>query len=472
MNVLPPAEVCAKARLAKDPRFDGRFFIAVVTTGIYCRPVCPVRAPAEANVRYFATAAAAQTAGFRPCLRCRPETARRLPEWTIASDTVLRGLRAIDAGFLNTAAVSDLAADLGVGERQLNRLFHAEVGATPSNLAAAHRVQVAKRLISDTVLPMTQVAEHAGYGSQRRFNDEIKRAFGMPPRQLRNARRGSPPKQLQLRLPVREPYDFEWVFAFLDKRAMQGIESIEGMSYRRRVPLAGGEQGWVRVDKAVNGDSPVLQVTIPQGVLEPVAQILRRVRRVFDLDADGEVIHAHLRDAPVIGQWVQQRPGLRVPGAWDGFETTVRGILGQQVSVARATVLADIMVQRYGDGYFPTPQALALAEVAEIGMPGQRGRAISALAAAVADGALRLDECANPESFHEQLCAIPGIGPWTASYTALRIARDPDAFPESDWVVMKVLDAKPAGCRAIAEAWRPWRAYGAMYLWFGAAAGG
>jgi AraC family transcriptional regulator of adaptative response / DNA-3-methyladenine glycosylase II len=466
--VLPEPNICERARLSRDPRFDGRFIVGVLTTGIYCRPVCPARTPARDNVRYYATPAAAQDAGFRPCLRCRPEAARRLPEWTVGSRTVVKGLRLIDAGFLNDQSVGAMAERLHLSSRQLNRVFSAEVGATPASLARAHRVQLAKRLIDSGGMSLASVAMQAGYGSVRRFNDEIKATFGRPPSALRRHRRRVSGEPLELRLAVRQPYNAQWVFGFLAKRALAGIEVVDGLRYRRRLADADGAPVWLEVRWQDDG----LVAAIPVELQRDMSGLLQRLRRVFDLDADSYAVDGHLGEDPMLGRWVREAPGLRVPGAWDGFETAVRAVLGQQVSVARATTLAGALIERYGAGAFPTPSALARANPAEIGMPGKRGAAISLLAREVLADRLQLDECGDADSLHEALCAIPGIGPWTASYVALRVAKDPNAFPESDWVVMKVLDTTAAGARRRAECWAPWRGYALMYLWYGSAGTG
>lgn len=466
--MIPAQEVCERAQLSRDPRFDGRFFTAVLTTGIYCRPVCPARRPSAKNVRYYPSAAAAQDAGYRPCLRCRPETARRLPEWSISSDTVIKGLRLIDGGYLNDHTTGELAVRLNICVRHMNRLFHTELGATAHALARVQRLHLAKRLIDESTLSFAQIAMHAGYGSIRRFNTDLKTAFGRPPGDLRRGRisglagKGS----LSLRLPVRLPYNRDWIFSFLHKRTLKGMESVAGFEYRRRLTRNRDPdlQSWLSVRWA----DDALNVTVPGNIKVDLADCLRRVRRLFDLDADSQAVDGQLGRDGLLGPWVASAPGLRVPGAWDGFETAVRAILGQQVSVARATELAAKLIDRYGNGSFPSPERLAAVTPAEIGMPGNRGRAISALAEAVATGRLVLDESADNARLQSELCSIPGIGPWTAAYAGMRIAKDPDAFPENDWVVLKMVDATPAQVRRRARDWSPWRAYAVMYLWWGA----
>lgn len=487
--MLPDHHICERARLSRDPRFDGRFFIGVVTTGIYCRPVCPVRPPVAENVRYYPSAAAAEQAGFRPCLRCLPETAARVPEWSIGSRAVIHGLRLIDAGFLDAAGGDALAARLGVSSRHMNRLFRTELGATPKHLAMSRRRALAKRLMDETELPLSAVALQAGYGSLRRFNDDVQRCYGRTPTALRAARRrrrtaagdaAAGGACYSLRLPVRAPYNVDWVFEFLERRALAGFESVTGTVYRRRVHDSAGGEHWI----SVTWDDGALRLDVPTACAVPLSDILVRVRRVFDLDADSRTIDSNLADDPVLEDTVAGHGGLRVPGAWDGFETAVRAVLGQQVSVDRATVLAQRLLDRYGADCLLNPAALARANPAEIGMPGRRGQAISLLAAAVSQGELDLHDAAPAATLQAALCAIPGIGPWTAGYVAMRVARDPDAFPANDWVVLKMLENVPASrgarcgfslteARAAAagrpgsrsDAWRPWRAYAVMYLW-------
>ncbi|MBK81275.1 MAG: hypothetical protein CMQ43_10255 [Gammaproteobacteria bacterium] len=471
--MLPEHHICERARLSRDPRFDGAFFIGVLTTGIYCRPVCPARLPAADNVRFYASAASAEEAGYRACRRCLPERAARVPEWQIGSRTVIRALRLIDGGFLERAGSAALAAELGVTPRHLNRLFQQELGSTPKGLAMSRRRALAKRLVDDTDLPFATVAMQAGYGSLRRFNEDLLAAFGRSPRALRAARRGRPAAAsgVALRLPVRQPYDADWVFEFLARRALAGFEAVSGRCYRRRVAGADGADAWVEV--TWTGDA--LCLTVPDACTEPLSELLPRVRRVFDLDAEPGTIGDDLSRDPLLAPVVAAHPGLRVPGAWDGFETAVRAILGQQVSVDRATVLARRLLERFGGDALSNPARLARADVAAVGMPGKRGAAVRELAAAVADGRLTLHDGADPERLSQTLCGLPGIGPWTAGYVAMRVAKDPDAYPANDWVVLKMLEgavsagearAAAAGRRGSrADGWRPWRAYAVMTLW-------
>lgn len=467
-SVLPPVDVCRRARQRRDAKFDGRLFVAVVTTGIYCRPACPVKMPREENVRYFPTSAAAQGDGFRPCRRCRPESANRLPEWTISTSTVLRGLRFIEAGYLNDGSVARLAAELSVGARQLNRLFAAELGAGPSMIARLCRAKLAKQLLLTSALKQTEIAYHAGFGSVSSYNTAIREIYRQTPTEIRGRTTLSDPAFISLRLSIRGPYDFDWMFEYLKRRALVGVETVLGGTgswvYRRR--LRDDSFVSVRQERVKSHDTLIAELPL---VDEPIHSLLTRIRRVFDLNADGDAIHRHLRIDPLLGDWVARVPGLRVPGAWDGFEMAVRGVLGQQVSVERGTELANKMIALYGRGYFPTAIELRDRDIAELGMPGQRARAIASLAHEVIAERLLLDDCQDYDSIQTQLQSVRGIGPWTANYIRMRVLKDADAFPDNDWVVLKTLDCTPAQARKRAQVWAPWRAYGLMYLWFASA---
>lgn len=453
--MLPAPDICRRARLARDLRFDGHFIVGVVTTGVFCRPICPARPPAEENVRYFATSAAAMDAGYRPCLRCHPERASPLPVWTIGSETVVRAVRMIDNGHLAGRPVRALAVELGVGERHLNRLFRAELGTTPKGLARMRRIALAKRLVDETDLAMADVANAAGYGSVRRFNDEFSRVFRRPPRAARRSRTPEDTSRVRLRLPTREPFHADWVFSFLARRALPGLERVDGHSYRRRI-----DRHFISVSR----QDGALWLEVSDALADKTADILARVRRMFDLDADPEAIESHLLGFPELASARAAR-GIRVPGVWDGFEGAVRAILGQQVSIDRATDLAARLVEAFGDGGFPPPAALANADIAMIGIPGTRAAAVRHLARAVLD---RGDTfLLDPPAARENLLGIRGIGPWTAEYVAMRVARDPDAFPASDWAVRKALGANARCAQQRAEPWRPWRAYAVMHLWRG-----
>jgi AraC family transcriptional regulator of adaptative response / DNA-3-methyladenine glycosylase II len=472
---------CYRALRSRDRRFDGRFFTGVTTTGIYCRPVCPAPAPKRENVRFFPCAAAAEDAGFRPCLRCRPETAPGTPAWQGTSAVVSRGLRLIHEGALDACAVRELAARLGIGERQLRRLFLQHLGTSPLSLARARRVHFARTLLDETDLPMTEVAFAAGFQSIRQFNHALRARFGESPRRLR-ARRRSPaasqPDVLTLRLAYRPPLDWEASLHFLALRATPGVECVEGDVYRRTVELR-GTAGALEVANGGDGAHLVLRARLgdPAGLIEAV----ERVRRIFDLSADPLRIAGDLERGagPCLRAALRRRPGLRVLGAWDGFELAVRAVLGQQVSVAGASTLCGRLVETFGKPValgrglthlFPAPDALASADLAAIGIPKTRAQALRALAQAVANGTLHLDAAGGLDDAVSRLCCVPGIGEWTAQYIAMRAFGEPDAFPASDLGLRKALGAEkaalpPAEVAAMAEAWRPWRAYAAMALW-------
>ncbi|QCI66818.1 helix-turn-helix domain-containing protein [Phreatobacter stygius] len=474
-------DACYRAISLRDARFDGRLFTAVKTTGIYCRPICPARTPRSENIIFFGTAAAAQEAGFRPCLRCRPETAPDLGAWRGTSNSVSRALALIELGALDSGDVEALAGRLGLGERQLRRLFRQHLGASPIAVAQTRRVLLAKQLIHETRLPMAEIAFASGFGSIRRFNETFLALFGRPPGDLR--RRAGPDisagsqGEVSLRLRYQPPYDWPAMLAFLSARAIAGIEHVEGQTYWRSIALD-GVQGVLSVSPA---DGNALAATIRFPRLSALPAIIARLRRVFDLAADPRAITAHLAEDPALAPLVSARPGLRVPGAWDGFELAMRAVLGQQITVAAAIRLAGRLVQAHGmplaepTGHlthvFPTPDVLAVADLRTLGMPASRAATLSAVAAAVvADpdlfGATReLDEAVD------RLRAIKGVGQWTAHYIALRQLREPDAFPAADIGLMRAMadqdGRRPAAneLMARAERWRPWRAYAAQHLW-------
>ncbi|HZC16703.1 MAG TPA: AlkA N-terminal domain-containing protein [Caulobacteraceae bacterium] len=471
-------DACYRALLTRDARFDGRLFVGVKTTGIYCRPICPARTPKRENVRFFASAAAAQAAGFRPCLRCRPETSPDSGAWRGASSTVSRALSLIENGALDEAGVDALAERLGVGERQLRRLFQRRLGASPIAVAQNRRIHLAKQLIHETSLPMTQVALASGFGSVRRFNETFQRLFGRPPASLRRSHApANEAAAVSLHLAYRPPYDWDGILDFLKLRAIPGVERVEGGAYVRTIAL-GGEQGLIRVEPA---DRDRLKVSVQFGRLSLLPSIIARVRRVFDLAADPLAIAAHLGQDPALAPLVASRPGLRVPGAWDGFELAVRAILGQQITVTAATNLAEKLVRAFGqplpapmDGLthtFPTPESLAGADIAALGMPRSRAAALSSLAAAVAADPGIFSPSRGLEAAIAQLRGLTGIGEWTAQYIAMRELREPDAFPAADIGLMRALADEtgrrptPAELLARAERWRPWRAYAALHLW-------
>jgi len=466
-------ETCRRARLARDARFDGRFFIGVRTTGIFCRPICPARSPREENVDYYSSAAAAVAAGLRPCLRCRPECAPGTPPWNGASTTVVRALREISQGALDDAGVRRLAGRLGVGDRHLRRLFVQHLGAPPVAVAQTHRLLSAKRLLDETNLPIAAIASAAGFGSMRRFHEVFRRTWGRSPREQRKARPLARASGLQFRLRYRPPFDWSALLAFLAARAIPGVERVADGVYSRVIALR-GIPGFIEV---LHRDSEiVLKIDHPRA--EDLLPVVSRVRRVFDLDADPLAIASCLGADPLLRSLIAARPGLRVPGAWDPFELGIRAILGQQISVAGASTLAGRLVARFGrplepapaglTHQFPVPADLADADIASIGIPSKRAETVRAFAAAVATKRVTLDSSAAPEQVGQQLRSVPGIGEWTAGYIAMRSLGDPDAFPSGDLVLVRAAGAATA--RALeqrAEQWRPWRAYAVMHLWQG-----
>jgi AraC family transcriptional regulator, regulatory protein of adaptative response / DNA-3-methyladenine glycosylase II len=471
-----------RARLSRDPRFDGRFFIAVTSTGVYCRPVCPVRSPKKCNVRYYPTAAAAAEAGFRPCLRCRPEAAPGTPAWLGTSAVVRRALRLIQDGALDESSVAALAARLGIGPRHLHRLFLQHVGASPITVAQTRRLHFAKRLLDETELPITEIALAAGFGSVRRFNDTFHRTYGRAPRELRKQGRraatGDLGDEVVLRLAFRPPYDWAQVRDFLATRAIAGVERVDEHGYARTLASDGGHT-LVRVQALPQENA--LQLRVRGAVPADLFHISACARRTFDLAADpARILSAFVTD-PVMGPLARRRPGLRIPGAWDPFECAVRAILGQQVSVAAAGTLASRVVARAGrlvatgvpglTHLFPSPAELAGADLGGIGLTGARVTTLKSLAAAAADG--KVDFRAAADEVVTSLLPLPGVGEWTAQYVALRALGEPDAFPAADLVLRRMAaDGSPLTARELearAETWRPWRGYAAVHLWRAAA---
>ena len=476
-------DACYRALSTRDARFDGRLFVGVKTTGVYCRPICPARTPKRENVRFFPTAAAAQSAGFRPCLRCRPETSPDLAAWRGASNTVTRALRLIEAGALDDGDVDALAERLGVGERQLRRLFRQHLGASPVAVAQTRRLLLAKQLIHETRLPMAEVAMAAGFGSVRRFNETFQQLYDRPPAALRRLDgpdvAASDGEAVRLTLPYQAPYDWDAMLGFLALRAIPGVERVNQGRYARTIGL-GDDVGVLTVEPAAKARVAV-GVRFPR--ISALPAIIARVRRVFDLAADPAAIGSHLARDPALAPLVAARPGLRVPGAWDGFELAIRAILGQQITVAAARGLAGKLVAAHGaplperlagEGLthvFPTPERLAGIDFATLGMPRARATALSALTRAVIADPQIFGPKRGLDDAVKALKDLPGIGEWTAQYIAMRELREPDAFPAADIGLMRALADEtgrrpaPTELLARAEAWRPWRAYAALHLW-------
>jgi AraC family transcriptional regulator of adaptative response / DNA-3-methyladenine glycosylase II len=461
------------AVVRRDRRYEGRFVVAVTSTRIYCRPgACPSRTPLRKNVRFYASPAAAQAAGFRACARCRPDAL----VWRGTSATVERALQLIDAGALADDDVAALAERLGVGDRHLRRLFQQHLGASPLQVALTRRAHFARQLIDQTALPLAEVAFAAGFASVRRFNGAMKSAFGRTPSQLRRHERGGDGSdgRLTLKLPLRAPYAWAPLARFLGARAIPGVELLDDARYRRTV-VSDGKLGTLEVRPA--GDHLVLALDLPSA--RGLRDTVERARRLFDLDAEPAAIAAVLARDATLRPLVARLPGLRVPGAWDPFEVAVRAILGQQVTIAHATRMCGALVAAWGTPLpaplaglthaFPAARTIAGREGDEIarvvGMPRARGKALREMARVIAGGEVALDGTLPLEELLARLCALPGVGMWTASYLAMRL-HESDAFPAGDlWLRRAFADGSERQLVARAEAWRPYRAYAAMYLW-------
>jgi len=477
-------DIYERARLSRDARFDGQFYVGVKSTGIYCRPICPAIAPKPENVVFFPTAAAAGEAGLRPCLRCRPECAPGTPAWSGTSTTVRRGLRLISNGALDDGDVEELADRLGVSSRHLHRLFTKHLGASPLAVAHTQRLHFAKRLIDETRLPMSHVAAAAGYGSVRRFNDTFKTTYGRSPRELRQTKEesgsASPAAPLTVRLPYRRPFHWPALVQFFSARATPGVETISGDTYRRTISW-NDAHGIVEIRPDTRDG--YLSLSLRGIDTTALFSTVQTAREVFDLDAPISEVQATLGKEKVLKRMMRINPGVRVPGSWDGFELTVRAILGQQISVAAATTLAGRIAARYGaplktpdddnaaslNRIFPGAERLMHAKFLNIGLVKSRAATIRRVATAVVDGDLHFNIAQNPEEFCNRLKKIKGIGNWTAQYVAMRALKNPDAFPDSDLGLIKAVEyparITPKELMMRAENWRPWRAYAAMLLW-------
>lgn len=509
-------EQCYRAVSSRDPRFDGRFVTAVATTGIYCRPSCPAQTPKPQNVSFYRVPAAAQAAGFRACKRCRPDSIPGSPEWDVRADLTARALRLIGEGTVDMDGVGGLARRLAVSERHLHRQLVAEVGAGPLALARTRRAQTARMLLESTRMPVTDIAFTAGYGSVRQFNDGFRAAFGMAPSEVRAGQPQRPAGAVEpaggsagaivLRLRYRPPLDIDALWAWLGTRAVPGVEELTGRTYRRTLRLPRS----TAIAQLTPGDGH-LQLRLFTEDLRDLTAAVDRARRIADLDADPDAVAQTLSADPVLAPLVARRPGLRVPGSADGFELACRAVLGQQVTVAGARTLAGRLVAAFGSPLatpgatgtggtevpgstvpteapaaattqpaapgvtwlFPTAADVAAATVedlAGLGLPRSRAATLHGLAAAVADGTVTLDRGSDRADTARALLALPGVGPWTASYIAMRALGDPDALPASDLGLRRACErlGVPGDARALedrATAWRPWRAYGAMHLW-------
>ena len=471
-------ERCYRALSTRDARFDGLFFVGVTTTGIYCRPVCSARTPRSDRCQFYASAAAAEHAGFRPCLRCRPE----LAPGHSPIDSVGRVARAaaarIEAGALNQGgSLEDLAEEFGLSSRQLRRVVQSELGVSPVRLAQTHRLLLAKQLLTETRLPIIKVAFASGFESLRRFNALFLEHYRMPPTRFRReAEPVSEGEPLRLRLGYRAPLAWDHLMRFFAGRSLDGVERVSGDSYARTVAI-GPHRGWFAVDPISGKDA--LEVEFSESLTPALAPLLAKVRHLFDLNARPDVIAEHLGSDPVLGPSLLKNPGLRVPGSFSGFDQAWRAILGQRISVRAATTVARRLTTLFGepietpfpelDRLSPSPEQLAdagLDQLASTGMGPLRARSIQALARAIADGKLRLEPGADPDATMARLKEFQGIGEWTAQVIAMRSLAWPDASAEADVGLLQGLGvASPARLRALAEAWRPWRSYAAMHAW-------
>jgi AraC family transcriptional regulator of adaptative response / DNA-3-methyladenine glycosylase II len=471
-----------RALTSRDPRFDGIFFVGVTSTGVYCRPICPVKTPMQKNCRFFESAFAAEKAKFRPCLRCRPELAPGHAPIDNSNRIAHLITRRIDEGLIDEGAgLEDIAAEFGISSRQLRRIVQKELGVSPIELMQTRRLLLAKQLLTETKLPVTEIAFASGFSSLRRFNDAFGRQYRMPPSHLRkratehhetiDAGRTS-----TLRLSYRPPYDWQEILKFLGARMIREVEFVSTDSYARTVRL-GKSTGWIKVTHAPEKRGLVVEFTHTLAPVLPA--LLGRLRNLFDLTARPDLIAAHLIKHKLLKKSVTKNPGLRVPGAFDGFEMAIRAILGQQITVKAATTIAGRFAEAFGEKIrtpFPeltrlSPLAARIAKVsvrdiAKLGIVRTRAASILALARAFQAGSLKLDAGTNPEADIAQLTALPGIGQWTAHYIAMRASRWPDAFPKEDIAVRNSLggvNAKQA--EEISQAWRPWRSYAVMHLW-------
>ncbi len=513
------SNVAYRALTSRDPRFDGVFFVGVTSTGIYCRPICPVRTPQQKNCRFFASAEAAEKASFRPCLRCRPELAPGHAPVDQAHRVAHLLAQRIDEGRVDEGVgLEEIAEQFQLSSRQLRRIVQQELGVSPIELLQTRRLLLAKQLLTETTLPVTEIAFASGFSSLRRFNDAFQRQYRMPPTRLRRkaaaptpSAAGWPPtsgrrlsaldsaagtavrrsaatlcaateneeaRTATLQLAYRPPYDWAGMLAFLDARKIRDVEHVDLASgaYLRTVRL-GRQTGWIRVTQTPQRNT--LSVEFPRSLMPVLPTLLGRLRHLFDLTARPDVISEHLAKDRLLGRGVKQRPGLRVPGAFDGYEMALRAVLGQQITVKAATTIAGRFAEAFGKKIetpfpeltrlTPLPEQVAKADVsaiARLGIIRTRAHTLLALARAFQAGTLRIDAGADPEAAVAQLRTIPGIGPWTAHYIAMRGLRWPDAFPKEDIALRQRLGGVTAKeADALSQAWRPWRSYAVLHLW-------
>jgi AraC family transcriptional regulator of adaptative response / DNA-3-methyladenine glycosylase II len=478
-HICTDFELCYRALCSRDARFDGRFFTAVTTTGIYCRPICPAPTPYQQHVRFYPCAAAAEAAGFRACRRCHPEASPGSPDWNVRADLVARALHLIADGLVDSEGVAGLAGRLAISSRHLHRELVAEVGVGPLALARTRRAQTARMLIDQTDLSLTTIAFTAGFTSIRQFNESMQVAFGCAPSALR--RRTLPENRgegkLTLRLQYRPPFDAESLLVYFGRRAIPGVEEVIDGRYRRTIALP-RSRGIIELEPVEKTKEVLLRLQLTD--LSDLSMLVQRCRQLFDLDAVPMAIADTLAADPLLAPLITTRPGLRVPGTMNGFELAVRAILGQQISVVGARTLAGRLVAALGEPLekpsgtltylFPSPLAIMHANLQGLGLTNGRVTALQSLARAVVEGDLHLDRDADREQTVVRLQKLPGVGPWTASYIAMRALGDPDAFPVADLGLRRSLEQQgvAADVKSIerhAEMWRPWRAYATHHLW-------
>jgi AraC family transcriptional regulator of adaptative response / DNA-3-methyladenine glycosylase II len=477
-TIVEDFESCYRLSDSRDPRYDGIFFIAATSTKLYCRPSCPARQPKRENVRFYPTAAAAQSAGFRACKRCRPDAAPGSPEWNWRADRVARAMRLIADGTINREGVPGLARRLGFSERHLRRLLAEQVGASPIALARAQRANTARLLIESTAMPFADAAFAAGFHSVRQFNDTIRHVFASTPSEMRHRSAGGSPRPLgvvELRLSCRDPFDGAALLRFLEVRAVPGLEEVSGNTYRRALTLAHGT-GVVELTPEARAVRCVLRLDD----LRDLATAVARCRRLLDLDADPQAIAEALGRDEVIGRLVRTRPGLRMPGCVEGDELALRAVLGRHVSLRAAQKRVARLVETFGTPLeeplgtvthlFPAPAVLAQADPKTLAGLGPARDALQTLAARLASGEINIDAGSDQTEALTRLLAIPGIGPWTTACVAMRGFHDPNAFPHGDADLRRALNAlgRPDDPRSLADLqqrWRPWRAYAALQLW-------
>ncbi len=456
-----------RAHLARDPRFDGKFFVAVKTTKIYCRPICPARKAKLENLEFFIYAAQAEEAGYRPCLRCRPESAPGSAAWIGTSSIVQRAIRMMDCFALEELSVTDLARKLGIGERWLRELFQQQVGANPQTILMSKKLDVARNLLDTSAMSVTEIAFSSGFQSIRRFNDAFKARFQKTPSAFRKEQpliKG----QIHLQLSYRHPYAWQEILKFFSNRAIPQLELVTDNSYQRLITL-GEIRGWF---KAKLGDNNKINFEFKFNKNSNIMEFVARLKNIFDLDSDPMIIESSLQEDEKLIPFLKDYQGLRIPGCWDGFELAVRAIIGQKISVKAAHTTLSKLVEKLGEKqtldetlplqrFFPTPQTILAADLSQLGLTHAKIATLKALAYEITNKTLVLDGTADFADTCQKLLSIKGIGLWTLEYISMRALRNPNAFPESDLEIQKKLKRLALN----PQHWVPWRAYGAMLLW-------